>query len=128
MLTVDRQTSFALGRPDCLGADSFHTCSIPEAEAPGGCILPTMVSFSRIMRRTGSDLDAYRESLSVGLQKVVVLDHELEEWRHDLPQQFQEVSRGETRALKSPLSVGFEEKQRIVVGLRKHLGQGYCRY
>ncbi|OAL20631.1 hypothetical protein AYO22_08640 [Fonsecaea multimorphosa] len=128
---LDVQTSFALGRPDGLGPDAFHTCSIPGSSSgtpqDAGSnddasiqILPTMVAFSRVMRRVGSDLYATHYPLVTRLQKAVDLARELEHWLAELPPRYQESSDSITRALKSTLSVSCEEKQRIVVWLRYH--------
>ncbi|EXJ56246.1 uncharacterized protein A1O5_12702 [Cladophialophora psammophila CBS 110553] len=128
---LDVQTSFALGRPDGLGPDAFHTCWIPgssnsasqDAEIDGDAsiqILPAMVAFSRVMRRVGSELYATQYPLPIRLQKVVDLARELEEWLAGLPPRYQETSDGVARALKSTLSVSCEEKQRIVTWLRYH--------
>ncbi|OQV10195.1 Fungal specific transcription factor domain-containing protein isoform 1 [Cladophialophora immunda] len=128
---LDVQTSFALGRPDGLGPDAFHTCYIPgsSSSTPQDAgnnedasiqILPAMVSFSRVMRRVGSELYATQYSLVARLKKVVDLAHDLEQWLAELPSRYQESGDGVTRALKSTLSVSCEEKQRIVVWLRYH--------
>jgi len=128
-LTNTSQTSFALGRPDGLGADAFHTCHVPglssgtpqsdESNNDASIqILPIMVPFSRVMRRVGSDLYATQYPLAIRLQKVVDHAYELEQWLAELPPRYQEFGDGVTQALKSNISVSCEEKQRIVVWLR----------
>src|SRR5882757_1448896 len=87
LFTTTSQTSFALGRPDGLGSDVFHTCHIPGSQDVSNDngpvedsslqILPIMVSFSRIMRRVATELYAVQDPLSVRFGKIDVLDRDL---------------------------------------------------
>ncbi|KIX05122.1 uncharacterized protein Z518_05994 [Rhinocladiella mackenziei CBS 650.93] len=127
----DFQTSFALGRPDGLGLDVFHTCLFPGSqkvtpqdigmpEDRGLQILPVMVSFSRIMRHVASDLYATQDPVAVKCGKIAILEHELDVWLESLPPQLSKTNGVTPQALKSTWTITFEEKQRIVVQLRYH--------
>ena len=122
-----RQTSFALGRPDSLGPDQYHTQSLPTAtisEQPSSPnivqIVPCMVDLSKIMRKVALELYSQPCDLSQKLQRARVLDAELQHWLSNVPTHLRTDQDNDSRSpLKPRRRAGYAKKQSIVVRLRK---------
>ncbi|KAH8886240.1 hypothetical protein GQ53DRAFT_845046 [Thozetella sp. PMI_491] len=123
---LDVQTSFALGRPDSLGPDQYHTQCLPTEISEGQNsnpqvlqIVPSMVGLSRIMRKVALDLYTRPCELSEQLQRAKVLDHELELWFQEIPVHLDsEHQRSADNCLKPLRLASYIKKQSVVLRLR----------
>ncbi|OQV07089.1 Fungal specific transcription factor domain-containing protein [Cladophialophora immunda] len=89
---LDIQTSFALGRPDSLGPDEYHTQDLPiksveEARSNTNAldIVPCMVHLSRIMRQVALALYTVPCEMDEKLQRAQTLDAGLCSWHEQIP-------------------------------------------
>lgn len=126
---MSRQTSFALGRPDSLGPDEYHTQNLPvtpdsdEAKpSPAICMLqivPCMVELSRIMREVGLRLYTAPCPVEERLSRVETLETNLKRWQEGLPAYLRLVDREPPEhPLKPRHSATYVNKQSVVVHLR----------
>jgi hypothetical protein len=123
-----RQTSFALGRPDSLGPDQYHTQCLPT-EVSGEPlssphvlqIIPSMVHLSRIMRKAALDLYTQPCEIEQRLQQAKVLDTELEHWLEQVPSHLRSDHPSDSDICLQPrLLASYIKKQSVVLRLRKH--------
>ena len=123
---LDIQTSFALGRPDSLGPDEYHTQSIPiasEGESLSGPHIlqnfPCMIELARITRKVALDLYTQRWEIGEKLHRAKLLDAELEHWHEQLPPHLRsEYQIGFDESLKPRNAASFITKQLVVLKLR----------
>jgi hypothetical protein len=133
MLNNLRQTSFALGRPDSLGPDEYHTQSIPGSAASYGTeksttglqvlqIIPCMVDLSRIMRRVSLLLYTIPCSTQEKVFRVRELDTVLSLWVQGLPPNLRLVEspeRGSSLKPRLRQTANYMKKQSVVLMIRK---------
>lgn len=132
---MHRQTSFALGRPDSLGPDQYHTQHLPTATSgepnPSPHVLqivPCMVGMSRIMRKVALGLYTQPCEIDHKLHQAKALDDELEHWLEQLPSHLQpEHQSGSDLCLKPRRLASYIKKQSVVLRLRKHWTQLHFR-
>ncbi|EXJ67589.1 uncharacterized protein A1O5_09602, partial [Cladophialophora psammophila CBS 110553] len=125
-LRTDRQTSFALGRPDSLGSDQYHTQYLPPAVLEESIssphvlqIVPCMVDLSRIMRKVALDLYAQPCEMEQKLQRAKALDAELGRWLEQVPPHLRPEQQTESGlSLKSRRLASYIKKQSVVLQLR----------
>jgi hypothetical protein len=128
-----RQTSFALGRPDSLGPDEYHTQSMPGAlrldSNSNNCfsanrllqITPFMVEISKIMRKVGLKLYTAPCTIQERLCRAKTLDGDLESWLRSLPAHLHIADRSfpAEPSLKPRHSPSYALKQSVVLKLRE---------
>ncbi|OQD84496.1 hypothetical protein PENSOL_c118G06980 [Penicillium solitum] len=127
---LDVQTSFALGRPDSLGPDEYHTQDIPGTSGPFEGdhaasslhvlqVVPCMVKLARIMRKVSLRLYSLPCPLREELSRATELDAQLEYWFQSIPCH---LKSGNTTAHVSPLkrtgTASFVKKQSVVLMTR----------
>ena len=121
-----RQTSFALGRPDSLGSDGYHTQSVPGARSDADCtkhlflrIVPCMIDLSRMMRRVA--IDIYAQPSNERLFQARKFDAELEDWYSQLPAHLQhtQITLATKDSLKPRRRTTYSDKQSLVLRLRE---------
>lgn len=104
LYSLEVETSFALGRPDTLGLDAYHSRCMPEKEQSVYAIIPCMVEFSHIMRKVSlfyTEAPTHRiEHTSTAFR----LENELDAWLMSLPPFLQPGSsgRGSADSLRRP--------------------------
>ncbi|GAM88144.1 hypothetical protein ANO11243_061750 [Dothideomycetidae sp. 11243] len=122
------QTSFALGRPDSLGADGFHNQPLPSAflkqpmsETHVLHIVPQMVSLSRIMRKVAHELFVQPRETHERLLRAQDLDNELQNWLMHVPPNLSWEKDGTPREsdLKARRHRLHLHKQAVVLRLRE---------
>ncbi|KAH8705745.1 fungal-specific transcription factor domain-containing protein [Talaromyces proteolyticus] len=123
---LDIQTSFALGRPDSLGPDQYHTQYVPT-EAPGNAsttpqilhIVPCMVGLSRIMRKVALDLYTQSCEMEQKLHLAKTLDAELENWLEQVPSHLRSQQQSDSDISLKPRRLdSYTKKQSVVLQLR----------
>ncbi len=123
---LDIQTSFALGRPESLGPDEYHTQRLPlEAlEDPSLSphilqVVPCMIELSRITRQVALDLYTRQWEMEEKLHRAKTLDAELEQWLQQLPLHLRfEPQNGSDNLLKPSRRANYIKKQSVVLKLR----------
>ncbi|KAK5302100.1 hypothetical protein LTR80_002966 [Exophiala xenobiotica] len=123
---LDIQTSFALGRPDSLGPDQYHTQCLPttiSGEAVSSPhvlqIVPCMVDLSRIMRKVALDLYTVPCEMEQKLHRANALDADLEYWLEQVPLHLRSEHQSRSNhPLKSNRSPSYIKKQSVVLRLR----------
>lgn len=131
ILNSHRQTSFALGRPDSLGPDEYHTQTIPGStglyrtnnSTTGSQVLqiiPCMVDLSRIMRRVSLLLYTIPCSTREKVLRARELDAGLSLWAQALPSNLQLVESSERESsLRPRQTASYTKKQSVVLMIRK---------
>ena len=121
---LDIQTSFALGRPDSLGPDQYHTQFLPTA-TPGTSyppkalqIVPCMIGLSQLMRKVALELYTQPCDMEQKVQKAKSLSMELELWLEQIPSHLRYEQPGTDFGLKSRRSASYIKKQSVVLRLR----------
>lgn len=130
---MNRQTSFALGRPDSLGPDQYHTQEFPMTTITNATgeplpiphileIVPSMVALSRIMREVALSLYTLPCDMDQKLVRAKTLDADLEQWLEQVPTQFQpdQQSTRPKFSLKPSRLPSHVKKQSVVLRLRKY--------
>ncbi|KAJ5662028.1 uncharacterized protein N7477_009644 [Penicillium maclennaniae] len=126
---LDIQTSFALGRPDSLGPDEYHTQDIPgtsgsfEGDHATSSlhvlqVVPCMVKLASIMRKVSLRLYSLPCPLREELSRATELDAQLDYWFQSIPCHLKPEN---TTAHASPLkrtTASFVKKQSVVLMTR----------
>lgn len=119
------QTSFALGRPDSLGPDEYHTQNLPSRPSHGSGridlfqIVPCMVGLSRLMRQAAIELYTSPNTLSQKLSKTSNLEEQLQFWRSKVPAELWPADEQTSdMSLRPRRTVRFAKKQSVVLRLR----------
>lgn len=125
----DIHTSFALGRPDSLGPDEYHSQPLPQkhesvdSSSSSTSVIetvPCMVRLSRVMRKTGLLLYTTSCSVEEQLKRAEMLESELEAWLDSLPSHLRTVARKPVEFPFTPRhAVTFVDKQSVVLHLRE---------
>ena len=124
--------SFAMGRPDTLGADAYHNRSLPVIQSlssppsdiaePAVCaIIMFMVDFSRITRTVC--LEFYQSYPPDPEANATRIEYDLGRWWESLPSNIRPSrtlaeSEGSLKGVKDPQWV---KRQRLVLTMRKFL-------
>ncbi|KAJ5812862.1 hypothetical protein N7447_009885 [Penicillium robsamsonii] len=127
---LDIQTSFALGRPDSLGPDEYHTQDIPGTLGPFEGdhatsslhvlqVVPCMVKLARIMRKVSLRLYSLPCPLREELSRATELDAQLDCWFQSIPCHLKpENTTAQVSPLKRTGTAGFVKKQSVVLMTR----------
>ncbi|KIW42799.1 hypothetical protein, variant [Exophiala oligosperma] len=123
---LDIQTSFALGRPDSLGPDEYHTQDLPTKASdmtrsiPDNLdIVPCMVELSRIMRKVALALYTVPCEMGEKFRRAQTLDATLCSWLEQIPSYLridQDVF--PSQSLKPHAFTNCTKKQSVVLQLR----------
>jgi hypothetical protein len=131
---VCSEMSFAMGRPDTLGADLYHNRRFPiirddgsdysdelgDSDSPQCAIIKSMVDLSKITRRIclGIYLPETITPRTVAL--AYQLEQDLDRWTDSLPEVIRpKYSVSEPRSLKSVRDPQWAKRQRLVLSIRK---------
>lgn len=89
-LTVQRELSFSLGRPDTLGMDGYHNrCQPNRGEGSEYTIIPIMLDLAHIIRRVLVNLYNSRFSLQQRMKHSLEIERKLDKWPDALPKTLQ---------------------------------------
>ncbi|KAK5046894.1 hypothetical protein LTR84_007248 [Exophiala bonariae] len=86
LYSLEMETSFALGRPDSLGDDIYHTRQLPAIDGSPTMLINCMVDLAKIIKKVSYSVYLSGENIT---QKVMIagqLETELENWLSALPQ------------------------------------------
>ncbi|KIW13897.1 hypothetical protein PV08_06678 [Exophiala spinifera] len=119
-------TSFALGRPDSLGPDEYHTQDLParsveetRSSTSALDIVTCMVDLSRIMRKVALALYTVPCEMEEKLQRAETLDASLCSWHEQIPAYLRvDHSLFPPQSLKPSGLASCSKKQSIVLQLR----------
>jgi hypothetical protein len=138
---LDRELSFAMGRPDTLGADAYHNQMFPTVGFAGGevtspaeaegleppycAIVKAMVDFSRIIRSIclGIYLPEHECTLAKRIATAEKIEGDLEAWTGSLPENIR-PSRNlvqRPQGLRNAKEPNWVKRQRLVLTIRKTL-------
>ncbi|KAF4426060.1 hypothetical protein F53441_14156 [Fusarium austroafricanum] len=135
LYSLETEMSFAMGRPDTLGADLYHNRQFPRiqnAQNEGGitsemlehpccAIIEHMVHFSKITRSICLSIYLPETTLSMMVALVAKIETDLESWTKRLPEAIRPSgSASQAPSLRGVRDVQWVKRQRIVLNLRHH--------
>ncbi|CAH0033315.1 unnamed protein product [Clonostachys rhizophaga] len=135
LYSLETEMSFAMGRPDSLGADVYHnrrypairddpaySGSPPELLEPPHCaMIKAMVDFARITKSVILGIYLAESTLQQALALARQIEQDLERWLEGLPAQIRpSTSEDEPRPLKRIKDPQYAKKQRLVLKIRYH--------
>lgn len=85
LFSLEIETSFALGRPDCLGADIYHNRALPAIEHDETAILTPMVEFARIIRKVSVCVYLTATPVADRIEHAAKIETEMDKWILTLP-------------------------------------------
>ncbi|KAK6076239.1 C6 transcription factor [Seiridium cupressi] len=126
------EMSFAMGRPDTLGADLYHNRSFPlignessgsspddRFDPPQCAIIKSMVDLSRITRSICLDIYLPETITPRTVALAYRLEQDLDKWIEGLPEAIRpRQATGEPVSLKSVRDPQWAKRQRLVLGIR----------
>ncbi|AEO63828.1 uncharacterized protein THITE_2010769, partial [Thermothielavioides terrestris NRRL 8126] len=117
-----REISFAMGRPDTLGADPYHNRRFPLLDPTYCAIIKPMVDFARITRKVclGIYLQDSTTARTVALANQI--ERELDEWVDGLPGRIRPRTKpaSEPETLRSSKEPRWVKRQKLVLLIRYH--------
>jgi len=141
MLTADREISFAMGRPDTLGADPYHNRCFPLIRGDGAehsphpeptgtldppycVIIKEMVDFSRITRKICLGIYLQDNTLTRTVELAFHIEQDLEHWIGSLPKAIRPQTGPSTQpeTLKSVKEPQWVKRQKLVLMIRTSCG------
>lgn len=127
------EMSFAMGRPDSLGADKYHNRMFPvitdgtPADAthnqllePSHCaIIKCMVDFSRITRSVCLNIYLSESPAPATIDVVQQIEQDLDHWVKSVPEAIRPDPRhGPSTSLRSAKDPQWVKRQRLVLNIR----------
>lgn len=127
--------SFAMGRPDTLGADLYHNRRFPmigpepleslpvseHLEPPQVAIIKSMVDLSRITRNICQGIYLPETITPRAVALAYQLEQDLDKWILTLPEAIRpRVPTEQPLSLKSARDPQWAKRQRLVLGIREH--------
>lgn len=130
---MSSHTSFALGRPDTLGADAYHNRRFPgtdqldaikngigSPDSPELAIVPALVDHSRITRRICPEVYMSKAGLHEKLHQAKSISAELDGWIDSLPSHLRPTTDfAPARPLKAIGGFKYLKKQKLVLMIRE---------
>lgn len=86
LFSLEMETSFALGRPDSLGHEIYHSRSLPAVEESPTAIITCMVDLAKLVRKVSISVYLSGDNIEGKLRTAEKIDSELEQWIGRLPQ------------------------------------------
>ncbi|EEY15972.1 conserved hypothetical protein [Verticillium alfalfae VaMs.102] len=129
------ELSFAMGRPDTLGADLYHTrpypfiqgspnadASQPELLEPLHCaIIKSMVDFSRLTRTVCLGIYLSDTPVLSTTALAFQIEKDLDRWIESLPEQIRpNITAGPPSTLKAARDPQWAKRQKLVLTIRYH--------
>ncbi|KEF58623.1 uncharacterized protein A1O9_06549 [Exophiala aquamarina CBS 119918] len=120
LFSLEMETSFALGRPDSLGLEIYHSRSLPEVDESPTAIIACMVDLAKIVRKVSTSVYLSNDSIAQKFRAAEKIETELDQWISGLPQiikpEFLEPMGGDT-CLKSKIPM-WANRQGHTLGFR----------
>ncbi|KAK4947786.1 hypothetical protein LTR10_013294 [Elasticomyces elasticus] len=86
LFSLEIETSFALGRPDCLGADIYHNRAMPLlVEDNETAVLTPMVDFAKIIRKVSVCVYLTSTPIATRIENANRIETEMDQWLLTLP-------------------------------------------
>ncbi|KAH6683609.1 hypothetical protein F5X68DRAFT_171820 [Plectosphaerella plurivora] len=138
LYSLETEMSFAMGRPDTLGADLFHNrryplirgapdtdISRPELLDPPHCaIIKCMVDFSRITRSICLSIYLSEDTVSRTVSTVHRIEQDLDRWVEGLPEavrpKVHAPAGAPTSSLRAAKDPQWVKRQKLVLNIRYH--------
>ncbi|KAJ3456060.1 hypothetical protein MRS44_016083 [Fusarium solani] len=135
LYSLETEMSFAMGRPDTLGADLYHNRRFPLikttqteegmsselSEHPCCAIIEQMVHFSKITRSISLSIYLPETTVSMMVALAVQIEKDLEGWAQKLPEAIRPTgSTSQVPSLRGVKDVQWVKRQRLVLNLRYH--------
>jgi hypothetical protein len=83
------ELSFALGRPDTLGDDSYHSRILQPVGDTEDSIVSLMLPLARMIRKVSPTIYLDHLNITEQLQRTVQIEREMQSWLEEIPQRFQ---------------------------------------
>ncbi|KAH7214450.1 hypothetical protein DER44DRAFT_655891, partial [Fusarium oxysporum] len=135
LYSLETEMSFAMGRPDTLGADLYHNRRFPRisngqsetgmdsemAEHPCCAIIEHMVHFSKITRNICLSIYLPETTIPMMVAMAGQIERDLEAWTQKLPEAIRPMgSSTQVPSLRGVRDVQWVKRQRLVLNLRYH--------
>ena len=132
LYSFETEMSFAMGRPDTLGADLYHNQRFslisnvdvgdPDLLEPPHCaIIRSMVDFSRVMRKVCLSIYLSEISVSKAVDVIKQIEQDLDHWVAALPQEIRpRLQSSVAPSLQDAKSPRWVKRQRLVLTIRYH--------
>lgn len=85
LFSLEMETSFALGRPDSLGDEIYHTQPLPTKDESPSMIITSMVDLAKIIRTVSSSVYLSGEDITRKAVTAGQIESQLEIWLKELP-------------------------------------------
>ncbi|KAH7158370.1 hypothetical protein DER46DRAFT_685421 [Fusarium sp. MPI-SDFR-AT-0072] len=135
LYSLETEMSFAMGRPDTLGADLYHNRRFPRigngqnetgmdsemSEHPCCAIIEHMVHFSKITRNICLSIYLPETTIPMMVAMAGQIERDLEAWTQKLPEAIRPMgSSTQVPSLRGVRDVQWVKRQRLVLNLRYH--------
>ncbi|KAG7151694.1 putative transcriptional regulatory protein C3C7.04 like [Verticillium longisporum] len=135
LYSLETELSFAMGRPDTLGADLYHTrpypfiqgspntdASQPELLEPPHCaIIKSMVDFSRLTRTVCLGIYLSDTPVLSTTALAFQIEKDLDRWIESLPEQIRpNISAGPPSTLKAARDPQWAKRQKLALTIQYH--------
>ncbi|KAJ3540815.1 hypothetical protein NM208_g4888 [Fusarium decemcellulare] len=135
LYSLETEMSFAMGRPDTLGADLYHNRQFPRiksdqaedgmsselSEHPLCAIIEHMVHFSKITRSICLSIYLPETTAPMMVALAGQIERDLEAWAQKLPETIRPTgSTSQVPSLRGVKDVQWVKRQRLVLNLRYH--------
>ncbi|KPI39520.1 uncharacterized protein AB675_5082 [Cyphellophora attinorum] len=132
LYSLETETSFAMGRPDTLGADLYHNQRYPlirgvdlgeadRLEPPHCAIIKSMVDFSRITRQVCFGVYLTEFNLARTLDTAIQMEQSLNNWISALPEDIRpRLYTDLMPSLQDARAPRWMKRQRLVLTIRYH--------
>lgn len=91
LFSLEMETSFALGRPDSLGDEIYHTQPLPTKDESPSMIITCMVDLAKIIRTVSTSVYLSGEDITRKAVTAGQIDSQLESWLRALPSVIQPI-------------------------------------
>ncbi|OQE37122.1 hypothetical protein PENCOP_c010G06173 [Penicillium coprophilum] len=118
LFSLEIEMSFSVGRPDTLGMDEYHNCSIPLRDDSEFAIIPWMIDFAQIIRQVSVQIYHSRISLQDKLQLALQIEMEMDRWLARLPEMIKPDIAGHVMSRSTLRDPKWARRQRLVLGIR----------
>lgn len=132
LYSLETEMSFAMGRPDTLGADLYHNQRYPlisnidvgeldYLEPPHCAIIKCMVDFARITRHVCHGIYLTEFNLAVTLETATKIEQTLNDWVVALPEEIRpRLQATSVHSLQDAKAPRWVKRQRLVLTIRYH--------
>jgi hypothetical protein len=132
LYSLETEMSFAMGRPDTLGADMYHNQRFPMIrgvdtgdsdlfEPPHCAIIKNMVDFSRITKQVCLSIYLTEFDLARTLDMALQIEQDLDRWVAGLPLDVRpRLGAIATSSLQDARAPRWVKRQRLVLTIRYH--------